>query len=354
MGKTFSDAVAEADYVIDGQIVPGPPGSTGSSAEIRPLRVVKAPAELPLGKSIALTRYVSSAETRSNRRIIFGQRDEGGIDPYRNMLVTDDIVSQYLSEAVPAAATSPKERYAFFFSYLEHPNADVAEDAYKEFAKAPYADVKVAARSYDPAKLRRWLSDPALPGYRIGLYGLLLGLCGRPEDASYLETLMAAEDDRLLFGIDGIFAGYCLLNPKEGMDKVLDAIGDPAAPFKRRYAAIATVRFLLTDFGKADRDEIVRRLIETLVVVDTADLIIDDLRRHAGKESAEAVFALADKPDYQGSVIQRSLLRFALTMDSPAAKSLVQRIEREHPEWIAVERQNLEFERMVQADLENN
>lgn len=354
MGKTFSDAIDEAEYVVEGELVSASrKGSTlgKSQSHFRPQRIIKAPAPLSLDQPLLLTRYVPTGTTRSNQRILFAEKAGEGFDPYRSMLITSADLGQYLADASAAAQEEPQRRFTFFFQYLEHDDPEIAEDAYKEFAKAPYEEVEAAREGYDPAKLRQWLTDPGVPSYRIGLYGLLLGLSGKGEDAAFLKGLIDQEDDRLLYGIDGIFAGYALLRPQEGAKLVLDVIGDPETPFKRRYAALATVRFLLSDFKEADRATILQRLVDSLSIVDTADLIIDDLRRHAASETFADVFALREDPRYQSSVIQRSILRMALSLDVPPAKAVVQAFERDHPEWIAEENQNLSFERAVEADL---
>ena len=51
---------------------------------------------------------------------------------------------------------------------LEHANALVAEDAYREFGNAPYDVVALVADRLPYAAMRRWIVDPRIPGAWIG------------------------------------------------------------------------------------------------------------------------------------------------------------------------------------------
>lgn len=84
-----------------------------------------------------------------------------------------------------------RARVATFLPLLEDPEPLVAETAYGEVARAPYAAMRTNRARLDAAKIGRWLDDPALAGRRP-LYLLLLGLAGGPADASRIERQLAA------------------------------------------------------------------------------------------------------------------------------------------------------------------
>ena len=82
-------------------------------------------------------------------------------------------------------------RVAELVPLLEHPEPLVAETAYGEIARAPYAAMRANRAALDAARLARWVEDPALAPRRP-LYLLLLGLAGGPADAARIERALAA------------------------------------------------------------------------------------------------------------------------------------------------------------------
>ena len=132
---------------------------------------------------------------------------------------------------VPSPETP--DRLAFFLKVLESPDAEIAGDAFAEMSRAQYKDVAALAPKLPREKLRKWLSskDPAMQ-VRLGLYGMLLGLSGDDSDAAFLESLILTlpDPERPRFGIDGMMAGYILLQRERGLDRLLAAkFDDPLA-----------------------------------------------------------------------------------------------------------------------------
>lgn len=80
-----------------------------------------------------------------------------------------------------------REHVAFHADWLEHPDPFVAEVAYGEIARAPYAAMRTLARKLDARRVERWLDDPALVR-RTPLYTLLLGIVGGPRAAERIDA----------------------------------------------------------------------------------------------------------------------------------------------------------------------
>src|SRR5690606_27612754 len=93
-------------------------------------------------------------------------------------------------------------------------------DAYAEFAKSPYHEVASLAKDFSREKLRKWLVSPQTTQTRIGLYGLLLGLCGTAEDLPLLERKIVETSKDYRLGIDGVIAGYLMLSGEKGLSLV--------------------------------------------------------------------------------------------------------------------------------------
>jgi hypothetical protein len=81
----------------------------------------------------------------------------------------------------------------WFLPQLEDPESMVAETAYGEIARAPYAAMRAVRDALDAPRLRTWISAPDKQTRRP-LYLLLLGLRGEPGDALGIEGLLTRHD----------------------------------------------------------------------------------------------------------------------------------------------------------------
>jgi hypothetical protein len=84
-----------------------------------------------------------------------------------------------------------RERVALVLPHLESPDALVAQIAWGELARAPYAVLDVAKSRIDATTVEGWLSDPKLTA-RHAVYTLLLGFVGGAAEAARLEQRMEA------------------------------------------------------------------------------------------------------------------------------------------------------------------
>ena len=94
--------------------------------------------------------------------------------------------SQSAQGSVRLTYTGWQQRIAVILPYLENSDPLVAEIAWGELARAPYAAMDAARSRLNPATVTRWLDDPRLAP-RHAAYMLLLGFVGGPPDAVRLE-----------------------------------------------------------------------------------------------------------------------------------------------------------------------
>ncbi|QDU59040.1 hypothetical protein [Aeoliella mucimassa] len=109
-------------------------------------------------------------------------------------------VSPTAAEYVEHVLTLPENgagRMEYFLPYLQHEDPLLAQDAYDEFARAPYSDLVEISEGFDREKLWQWLIDPMASANRRSLYFTMLGIVGTEEDQHRLEEMMLA-DNRVL------------------------------------------------------------------------------------------------------------------------------------------------------------
>ncbi|MFN0052586.1 MAG: hypothetical protein ACKV0T_10360 [Planctomycetales bacterium] len=124
---------------------------------------------------------------------------------------------QYIIQA-PSGELPTVKRLEYFVRFLEYPDYTIANDAFGEFVNASAADIAAMAGKLPREKIRRWLLDPRIsPGRQAG-YGLMLGLCGKPEDAGLLEERILDENEERRTGIEGLMVGLMLLKGEPALE----------------------------------------------------------------------------------------------------------------------------------------
>lgn len=227
----------------------------------------------------------------------------------------------------PAPEVEASARLLFFLEHLESPDKTVAEDASSEFANADYNDVVKIKDHLSREKLRRWLTDPKTESGRLGFYGMLLGLCGTPDDARFMEKIIGQnEGDELRLGIDGLMGGYLLLTGDAGVELLERTKLKPTdCPFSETYAAVQALRFAWTYAeGRVSRERLKTAMRSVLHREDMADLIIADLSRWKDWESLPLLMRLYDSEKFEHSSVKRAIIRFAsrCASDHPKDPSL--------------------------------
>jgi hypothetical protein len=301
------------------------------------------------GKQIlTLARYLGNNEKdQKYKYVVFCDVFKGKIDPYRLMRVkADNDPSQYLSGALAVKDKPQPERLKFFFKYLDDPEPEISTDAYKEFAYADYKDYEGMAKDLPADKLAAWLQDEKTPTFRFGLYASLLGHAGKTEHAKVLRKLLDDPNRRLNAGVDGILAGYVLLQPKEGWECLCNILRDGKKDFTTRYAALRAARFF-HDF----RSDVVAKKDVTAAVAllldepDVADLAIEDLRKWQVWSLAGRILALKDKDSHDIPIIKRSILRYALECPTEEAKAFVVERRKQDPDAVQSSEELLKLEK---------
>lgn len=304
-----SDAVALVSWVEGAMGKDQDPGSTVYEV----VQLVKAPkGTVEKGSKVTLVRY--RAGKPGDLFMLLGTKGmkENTLDWGSPTEVTDTSF-QYIAQA-PSPEAPTQKRLAYFLKFLEFPDPLVSNDAYGEFANAPYKDIAPLAPQFPREKLRQWVSSAETSPTRLGLYGLLLGLCGTAEDAEVMEKKISTPTQELRLGIDGVMSGYLLLTGDQGLDKIDELkLADKKEPFSETYAAMQALRFMWTYAeGKIEKERLRKSMRILLERPELADLVIADLARWEDWSIQNRLMELYDAKDFKIPSIKRAIVRYML------------------------------------------
>lgn len=255
----------------------------------------------------------------------------------------------YISQA-PAPEEKTSKRLKYFLKFLEYPDQMISNDAYAEFANAPYEEITPLSKDMPREKIRKWLIDPDTPVTRIGLYGLLLGLCGTGEDVSFMEKKINEPTKEFRLGIDGVISGYLLLTGSDGLDKIDETKFVPKdVAFSETYAAMQALRFMWTyGDGRIDKERLRKSMRLLLDRPELTDLVVADLARWDDWSVIDRLMGMYGTGDYDIPSIKRAIVRYLLVASkgknkkgvgpdaatAEKAKKLLDKLRQEDPKTV--------------------
>ncbi|OWK42351.1 hypothetical protein FRUB_04429 [Fimbriiglobus ruber] len=278
------------------------------------------------------------------------------LDAYRaEPIRPDSKIAEYLRDAIEVRKKDSITQLTFFFNHLDSPDVTVSSDALNEFGRADYKEVRAVAEKLTPEKLVRWLNDPNTHAGRFGLYGLMLGHCGKKSDVKTIRTLLEGPKDRIYSsGLEGLMAAYILLDKQPGWDYLMGILKDANQEFAVRYAGLKVLQFFwLYRSDVVAHDDVLEGMKLLVARPDMADLPIEDLRKWGAWGLTDYVLKFADVESHKSvPIIRRSMLRFALSAPAmyPNAAAYVAKIRKEDPERVQFVEQTLKDEQPKPAE----
>lgn len=312
-GTTLVGDFKAADMVILGTFGKTKGGKLFEESDFKINEVLKPHPFLKGKDSITVPGY----KPFTNPFLIYVDLFKGDADPYRGIEIVDKSeLVEYLKGAIKLADAPPSERLRFAFKYLPSEDIEISLDAYREFGQADYKDYKEMANNLPPDTIAAWLHSPKTPPYRYGLYASLLGHAGQKEASRYgqvLKDMITDPEKRRGSGIDGLLAGYSMLQPREALAYLREKLSNPKEEFLLRYACLRTIRFMWEQ-----RPDLIpeKDLVGSMILVarlpDMSDFAIEDLRRWNRWEATSDILKLHGQPGHDTTLIKRSIIRFAL------------------------------------------
>ncbi len=318
---TLTEQLAGADSAVLVKWVSGTPAklSDAGATEFEIVDVVHqhAAGKLKAGGKLNLVRYRSGKA--GDLFLLLGTLGAGNIEWGSPMEVTQ-AGYDYMKNS-PKTDQPAVKRLSYFLKFLEHSDRMIGDDAFGEFANAAYSDVVLLSKELPREKLRTWLTTNMVSPGRIGLYGMMLGLCGTDEDVKLLERKIMEGSEDFRLGIDGVMGGYLLLTGDKGLALLSEKkLKDKKAPFSETYAAMQAIRFMWQYGDNRISAEQLRQAMRILLErPELADLVIADLARMKDWSVQDRLVDMYEADAYNIPSIKRAIVRFTLaaTKDVP-------------------------------------
>jgi hypothetical protein len=292
-------------------------------------------------QSSHLTIPLDLAATPGTLLLIFGmgERDAAPEALAWHAVAVNEISYAYFARA-PAVGAKGADRLKYFARFLEHPDSVVAEDAWLEFAHAPFEDVAVVADTLASPRMRKWLVNPGVPPYRKGFYGLALGLASEPAErranAELLRTLILEPQDDFRAGFDGILSGYLMIAGPRALELVDSRyLANPKSADGDVRHALAALRFY-NEYGHEIAAERLNAAVRHLLVrPEFAEAAVTDLARGKDWDAVDQVARLYSEPQYAQSATRRAIVGFLLACPGAPAVEALNRLREADPKGVA-------------------
>lgn len=320
---TLAEEIAQSGHVLLAKWIGGtdPTDVSAGTATFEVLEVGQSEDDaFEVGQTIELPQYLAGDKTA--QYLLLGP----------NTRVLDWQIPREVSEAgwkylsaLPSPVTSPDakvERLRYFVEYLQHPELAISNDAYGEFASAKYETIKALRTEFPKAELIKWIADPDTPVTRMGLYGLLLGLCGDDDAAAAMEKKILTPDTSFRLGIEGVISGYLLITGEQGLEVLEDKIiksttwqnsdGEvKKVPFSEVFAVMQALRFMWTyEPDRISKNRLKQSMHELLERPELSDLVIADLSRWEDWSRQDRLMTMYDEDNYAIPSVKRAIIRY--------------------------------------------
>ncbi len=319
----LSEQIGQCDHLLRAKWLEGekPVNLRGGSSKFEILDVSFSKEDrFQKGQIVEMPQYIAGSETSTYT--LMGPDDR--LEDWHVPAEVTDTSWNYLS-TMPSAvkgAEAQSERLLFFLDYFEDPDLMVSNDAFAEFAAAPYEIIVPLKDRLPREKIIGWLQDPKTPVTRTGFYGMLAGICGHSEDAAILEKKIVTLDADFRLGIEGVMAGYMMINGEEGLRKLeevkilsktaIDKDGkEIKLPFSETYAVMQALRFMWTyEPDRLPKDRLKQSMHLLLERKEMADLVITDLARWKDWSIQDRLMTMYSDEEFDIPAIRRAIVRY--------------------------------------------
>jgi hypothetical protein len=248
-------------------------------------------------------------------------------------------LTQKRADYFAAARRLPKTgdaRWQFFFRYLENVDAELAADAYGEFAAASFAEVKAFGPKADREHLWQWITHEKTPASRRGLYYTLLGVRGDQEDIEQLAAMIDDSAKRPPGAFSALVACYLSLTKETGLRRIEEQYLTATNPKREQdiQSVIVALRFHGDEQPAFERMRIARSLRMVLDRPALAGQVIPDLARWEDWESLPQMVRLFETANGDDAWIRVPVVSYLKVCPLAHAKQELERLKSIDPKAI--------------------
>lgn len=331
VNRTLSEELDAVDVAAIGKLVAA---STSNNPNVAPKATFEIVKVLKGDKLLGSKRQVET--------LFFSQAKPG------DLFVLTATEPPHLAWSSPIAITPAGEAYfsklvslprgpkrlEFFLGYLEHKDELLAKDAFDEFAKAPYSDVKAMKDKINHVKIVGWVTDTeSVVAGRRRLYFTMLGITGGPEDVPMLVAMLRSPDSKQRQGLDALIGCLLVLDKEKALPLVEELyLSNRKADFADTYSAIVALRTVGTELNVVSTKRICESMRLVLDRPTLADLVIPDLARWEDWSVMPRLVELFKKADDKTAWVRVPVVNFLRACPLPEAKKHLAELQKLDPE----------------------
>ena len=332
VSQTFSEEFSSMDVVILANVVDIPESDDENAtpkATFEIIEVIKGEKWATVGQKIVQTYY---GDGNKERTYLLSATDPPSL-MWSSPLGLSDVATAYVKKLLDLP--QDPTRLEFFQEYLEHQDEMLARDAYDEFAKMPYDGVIALKDKMKHDRLVEWIKNIDVPATRRRLYFTMLGICGKPDDITMLESMMESGDRKEKAGLDAMLACYLMLTGEKGLKKVDELfLKNKKAEYADTYSAIMAIRFHGTEADVIAREKLVPSLRHILERPNLADLVIPDLARWEDWDVMPRLVELFKSADEKSSWVRVPVVNYLRACPLPEAKTHIAALKELDPDSV--------------------
>ncbi len=331
VSPTITDQIAAGTVAVIVEVPEGTPSREADESRVRPYDVVKI---LTGGEQLHGAKQVSAPYLEDwpagTRALLLGAEPP---DIYWSAPRKMTARAIEHIEKLPSVPKEGADRLAYFQELLNDPDRIVRDDAYNEFAKAPYEDVQALKDRMNHDRLVRWIQDPKIEGRFRRLFLTMLGVCGGPADVPMLKQLMLSDNDAINWSLDASIACYLTLTGEAGLPFIEERfLKNPDAAFSKVYATVLAIRFHGEQEKTIPRARLAESLHYLLARPEMADQVIADLARWEDWSVIDRLVTLFKESSGKNSFVRVPVAMYLNACPLPEAKARLAELKQLDPD----------------------
>ncbi|MSR56788.1 MAG: hypothetical protein EXS05_03845 [Planctomycetaceae bacterium] len=232
----------------------------------------------------------------------------------------------------PDPTIAVEKRLEYFAKFLEGADRFVAVEAFSEINNAIVAAKYRPIATLRPEQIRGWMLNPKTPTYRRSGYGVMLGMCGGPDDAAVLERIIARpeKDDEDWLWMEGVMSGYLLLNGESGL-KFLEStvLADPKASDGEIYTVFSAIRIVRHLGNSRIASERLNTTVKSMLDRPAfTDVIIIDLASAKDWSLQKQLFERFGTADFSDRYIKKAIIGYLIASTKDVPKNASEKLPR--------------------------